>query len=241
MENAHDGHRKRIRERVQAGDAEALKPHELVEYLLFFAVPRRNTNPMAHRLLDHFGSLQSLFSAGADELMRVEGMSAASAEWLHLVGQAVLRYAEPDERPIRLLNRRQTRRYLREFYARPGVDGCWLLCLNTSGCLTHSLPLNAPGGWHSPENMRSAVAQALNCRAAAIILAQQRDEARLSAEEKRETEALMDSLSLIQVLLVEHVVLDREGRDCAYATHSDVQSAQLAEPVSYLAHWLDET
>ncbi len=241
MENAHDGHRQRVRERVLANGAEALQSHELVEYLLFFAVPRRNTNPLAHRLLNHFGNLQSLFSAGADELMQVEGMSAASAEWLHLVGQAVLRYAEPNEHPIRLLNRRQTRSYLKTLYAMPGVDGCWLLCLNTSGCLTHALPLDAPGSWHSPENLRKAVAQALACRASAIILAQQREDARISAEEKRQTEALMASLSLIQITLVEHVVLDPGGRAFSYTTHSHVQSAQLAEPSSYLAHWLDET
>lgn len=241
MENTHDGHRKRIRERALASGAESLKAHELVEYLLFFSVPRRNTNPLAHKLLDHFGNLQSLFSATEAELAQVEGMNATSAEWLHLVGQAVLRYAEPDDRPILLVNRRQTRRFLQNFYAQPGVDGCWLLCLNTAGALTHTIPLDAPGGWHSPENLKRAVGQALSCHASAIILAQRRDDASMTDEEKQQTESLMRSLSRIQIALLEHVVLDHAGKHFNYATHPDIQPMLIAENSPLLAHWLDET
>lgn len=242
MERDHNGHRKRIRQRALSVGAESLQPHELVEYLLFFAVPRHNTNPLSHQLLNRFGSLRCLFHAGVDELMQVEGMSAASAEWLHLIGQVVLRYAELlDERPVFLTNRLQTREFLRKFYDRPGVEGCWLLCLNGSGCLTHTLPLDAAGGWHSSENLRRIVGQALNSHACSIILTQQRDEARMDDAERRQTEALMHSLSRIHVAMLEHVVLNRSHTDYCYATLPEVRRQELAEQSPILAHWLDET
>lgn len=240
MENTHDGHRQRIRARALSGGIESLQPHELVEYLLFFAIPRRNTNPLAHRLLEQFGTLQSLFSADVTELLQVEGMTASSAEWLHLAGRAILCYAAPAHRQILLRNRRQTRRFLVDFYQQPGVDGCWLLCLNASGCLIHTLPLNLPGAWHSPENLRNAIAQALRCRAHTIILAQQRDDVRLSEREQHRTLALMHSLSRIHIALVEHVILDRAGTDYIYATNPEMDSVQIAEQSDLLAHWLDE-
>lgn len=240
MQADHNGHRERIRQRALSDGAESLHAHELVEYLLYFTVPRHNTNPMSHRLLDRFGSLQRLFDAEPEELMQVAGINATDAEWLHLVGRVVRCYAALEEGPVQLTNRRQTREFLRAFYARPGMGDCWLLCLSSSGLLTHVLPLDAPGGWHSSENLRRIVDQSLHCRACGIILAQQRDEAHMSDAERRQTEALMRSLSCIQVSLLEHVVMNRSGTDCCYATLSEARRQQLAVQAPVLAHWLDE-
>ena len=67
----HDGHRDRKREQFLRCGAESFADHELLELLLYYAIPQRDTNPIAHALIERFGSLQAVLSAPAEELMEV--------------------------------------------------------------------------------------------------------------------------------------------------------------------------
>ena len=74
----HKGHRQRVREKYEKSGSESFKDHELLELVLFHAIPYRDTNPIAHRLLDTFGSLGGVFSAKIDALCAVEGVVPAN-------------------------------------------------------------------------------------------------------------------------------------------------------------------
>ena len=78
-ENPHTGHRKRVRKRFTDEGLESFSDHEILELLLFYSVPRRDTNETAHRLISRFGSLSSVFDAGIGELTDVEGISLNTA------------------------------------------------------------------------------------------------------------------------------------------------------------------
>ena len=79
----HDGHRARIRERLSQG---IVMEHEILEILLFNAVPRLNTNELAHRLLATFGSIPGVLSATMEQLQEVEGMGSSLAAYIHCCG-----------------------------------------------------------------------------------------------------------------------------------------------------------
>lgn len=79
----HDGHRKRLIDKLAKGD---LLEHEILEALLFNAIPRRNTNELAHRLLAQFGSVTGVFSAPMSALQRVEGVGESVASYLFCIG-----------------------------------------------------------------------------------------------------------------------------------------------------------
>ncbi len=85
----HQGHRKRIYEKLKSG-AE-LQEHELLEILLFNALPRKNTNPVAHALIDAFGSLKGVFEAGYDQLTEVEGVGEGLALYILCVAKCAAR------------------------------------------------------------------------------------------------------------------------------------------------------
>lgn len=70
----HDGHRQRKRQQFLSHGPESMADHELLELALFYAIPRRDTNETAHRLLDQFGSLDRVLSAPEQELEKVEGV-----------------------------------------------------------------------------------------------------------------------------------------------------------------------
>ena len=80
--NIHKNHRKRLRERFEREGADSFELHELLELFLFDAIPRVNTNPIAHRLLDRFGDLDGVFSASKEELMSVKGIGERAAEYI---------------------------------------------------------------------------------------------------------------------------------------------------------------
>lgn len=88
----HEGHRQRIIDKLSSN--EKLEDHELLEILLFNAIPRKNTNDIAHNLLDAYGSLVNVLHADMDSLMNVEGIGRSTAAYLTTVGLIYTRIGE---------------------------------------------------------------------------------------------------------------------------------------------------
>ena len=84
-ENLHAKHRERMRKRFLETNSDGFSDHELLEILLFYAIPRKNTNDIAHRLLNRFGSFEGVFSASIDELTQVEDIGETSAIFIKTV------------------------------------------------------------------------------------------------------------------------------------------------------------
>ena len=84
--NIHKGHRKRMRESARRDpELESFSDVQILEYLLAFATPQRDTNPTAHALLDKFGSLLAVFRAPVEELINVKGVTVAAAEIISML------------------------------------------------------------------------------------------------------------------------------------------------------------
>lgn len=98
----HEGHRQRMLARLEKADA--LQDHELLEILLFNAVPRKNTNPLAHRLLESFSTLEGVFGAEIDELMSVDGVGRETAAYIRCAGAVFARIRAMKQEPPRLFN-----------------------------------------------------------------------------------------------------------------------------------------
>lgn len=88
--NIHVGHREKMREKYERGGADAFLAHELLELLLFYAIPYRDTNPTAHRLIERFDSLSGVLSASAEDLCAVPGIGAYAAGLISTVNDTAL-------------------------------------------------------------------------------------------------------------------------------------------------------
>lgn len=88
----HDGHRARMRERLLASGADKLADHELLELLLFYAIPRRDTNETAHQLIEECGSLTDVLEAPAERLMRVPGIKENVSVYIKALAELSRRY-----------------------------------------------------------------------------------------------------------------------------------------------------
>ena len=85
-EHEHNGHRDRLRAKLDTG---ALCEHEYLELLLFYAIPRQNTNDLAHRLLAEFGSVDKVLQSSTERLMRVKGVGKNVSAFLVTIGKMV--------------------------------------------------------------------------------------------------------------------------------------------------------
>lgn len=92
QKNIHENHRQRVQQKVRETGFEGMADHEVLEYLLYFSIPRIDTNPIAHNLLNHFGSFSQVMEADENELAQVKGMGPASARLLHAMLLADKRY-----------------------------------------------------------------------------------------------------------------------------------------------------
>ncbi len=102
-ESLHDGHRKRLREKFNKGK-ETFKEHELLELLLSYSVPRKDTNPIAHRLINQFGSLSNVLETSPEILSSVEGIGETSATLISLVNYIISLKADAKKEDIKLDN-----------------------------------------------------------------------------------------------------------------------------------------
>ena len=100
----HGGHRERLRKRFAQEGLDHFELHNLVELLLFTVIPRRDTNGIAHRLVDRFHSLPGILDAPIDELCKVDGIGEQTAVFLHMIPQLARRYlsesVHPSDAPI---------------------------------------------------------------------------------------------------------------------------------------------
>ncbi len=81
----HEGHRQRLRERFFKNEMDSFAPHEALELLLTYAIPRRDTNLLAHRLIEHFGTLHAVLEAPLEELTQVDGIGENAAVLVHML------------------------------------------------------------------------------------------------------------------------------------------------------------
>ena len=210
----HDGHREKMRQRFMTGGLDAFADHEILELLLYYAIPRRDTNPIAHALMERYGSLPAVLAAPMEDLKRTEGIGESAAVLLHLVPQVCrrARLAQVGEDQV-LNSSERAGAYLLERFAGERRELVFLLCLDRKGRLLACKRL-AEGDVASADlNIRKVVEMALLTSASAVILAHNHPSgvAVPSSSDEAATRQVAEALRTIGVRLVDHIVVaDRD-------------------------------
>lgn len=127
----HDGHRERLRNRYRREGLGGFASHEILELLLTYAIPRVDTNPIAHRLINHFGSLHSVLEAPVEELVRVPGMGPQSALLLSLLVPVFRTYEQEKLLPqLQLGTYHKLCAYCRTLFLGCNTEMVYLLCFD---------------------------------------------------------------------------------------------------------------
>ena len=167
----HAGHRSRLRERFLKAGAEALADHELIELLLFGALPRIDTKPLAKQIIDRFGSYEEALAAPAERLRAMKGMSDGAVALLKAVEAAAIRLARKQvhRKPV-LSSWSALLDYCKTAIARAPVEQFRLLLLDRKNRLIEDAVMAEGTVDHTPVYPREIVKRALELNASALIL-----------------------------------------------------------------------
>lgn len=168
---AHGGHRARLRQKVRDVGLDAMEPHEIIEFLLYYTVPRQDVNALAHRLIERYGSVGAVLAAEVPDLMRTEGLGGRSAEFLAWVGELAAvsaRLGDEDRFPI--TNYAGAFRYACELSRRYPPPCCVQLCLDRGSRLLYQRALCPSRAWGEPATLLDALDDVLSTGARNVIL-----------------------------------------------------------------------
>lgn len=213
---AHDGagHRARLRQRLAQGGPDALLDHEIVEYLLALAIPRRDTKPLAKRLLARFGSLGGLLTADWTTLRGIDGLGDGSIAALKIVQAATLRMLrnEIEQRPV-LSSWQALLDYLRADMAFLAVERVRILHLNARNMLIMDDHMGDGSIDQAAIYVREVAKRAIELGSASVIVIHNHPSG--SPEPSRQdiaiTRQLVDALKPIGVVVHDHLVIGAEG------------------------------
>jgi DNA repair protein RadC len=208
------GHRARLRQRLFEGGPDALLDHELVEYLLGLAIPRRDTKPLAKRLLREFGGFGGLMAADAATIGRVGEISDGAAASLKIAQAAALRMLEERirERPV-LGSWQALLDYLAADMAHEPIERVRVLFLNSRNVLIANEKMWEGSVDESAVYIREIIRRALDLHATAIIVVHNHPsgDPAPSQQDIRLTRDLAEAGRHLKVTLHDHVIVGAGG------------------------------
>ena len=212
--NDPSGHRGRLRKRLMEGGPEALADHEIVEYLLMTAIPRRDTKPLARTLLARFGSLAGVFNADPGALAQHPGMGEISAAAFRVVAVAARRFArtQATDKPV-LSSWQALISYLTIDMAHLTVERVRVLYLDTKNRLIRDEHVADGSIDEAAIHPREVIRRALDLGAASLILVHNHPSG--SPEPSRAdiqmTQRIAEAGRLLGIEVHDHVIIGREG------------------------------
>ena len=168
----HTGHRGRVKEEFLTRGIEGWPDHRVLELLLFYAIPQGDVNPLAHRLVDHFGSLSGVFHATYEQLLEVKGIGPNTAVLLQLIPAASARYMRQNASfDGQIVDMWQLKELLEPYFFGQRDELAYLACMDGKGKLlaTKKLGQGVVDAVHIAT--RKVLEAALACNASRVVLA----------------------------------------------------------------------
>ncbi len=208
--SVHDGHRQRIKERYAQTGLEGFSDHAVLEFLLFYAVPRKDTNELAHLLLEHFGTLTAVLEADKEDLMQVKGIGDNAATLISLIPQISRRYMEHRTIPKKQIkDSKDAAQYFISKFAYEYNEVAYAMFLDTKHTIicTKEIGRGVINGLEL--SVRSLVEACIKLHAQAVIVAHNHPNAEInpSSEDEFFTISLKKALYLVDIELLDHIIV----------------------------------
>lgn len=237
VESIHVNHRERVRRAyIERGDLSGMHDHQILELILFYAIKRRDVNPLAHRLIDRFGSLKNVINAEMSEL-RAAGLSETTAVLLKLIGDVGYKMDLKQAEETVIRNTNDVLDVCYRLLHREESESVALICLDGKNRVSR-ISVKGDGRADKVNALpKWIVDAALSSDSSAIILAHNHPSGLLRPSNRdQETTAMLERiLTPLDIVLYDHVIVTR---DACYSMKRDYGRcigaegwAEDAEPV----------
>ena len=210
MANPHKGHRERLKLRFLESGLDSFTDVQALELLLFYAIPQKDTNPIAHALLERFGSLSQVLDAEVEELKKVPGISDHAATLLRLTTELARFYQVDTARRTEVLTSLDAcGAYLVPRFFGRKVETVFLLCLDAKCKVLCCREIGEGSVNAASISVRKVVEAALSANATTVVLAHNHPSgvALPSADDVQTTRRIAAALSAVEVQLIDHIVV----------------------------------
>lgn len=210
MKSIHTGHRKRTKDEFLSRGLAGLPDHKVLELLLFYAIPQGDVNPLAHALLEHFGTLTGVFHATYEQLLEVKGVGPNTAALIRLVPAVAARYMEDRcDMEGQIVDSWQFREILLPLFFGARNEMVYLVCMDAKNKLICCRKLGEGIVDQTAVTARKAMEAALGCNASRVALAHNHVSgiAHYSRADVATTLELKDLLRKVDIELVDHLIV----------------------------------
>ncbi|MDO4618879.1 MAG: DNA repair protein RadC [Clostridia bacterium] len=217
--NIHEGHRIRIKRKL-LNNPDTILPHEALEILLFYSTPQKNTNPIAHELLEHFGSLSAVIDATPADLMKVKGIKEHSASLIKLLPTLFSMYVNDkynDE--TRKVSAENLREYISPLFFGKTVEQFYVIMLDGEDQYITTVKMTDGTTNSSAVHPREVVRKVLEVNALNVILVHNHPNGVVtpSASDLKVTETIIESLAVINVRVLDHIIVANDTYASVFA------------------------
>lgn len=209
----HKGHRKRIDEKARRLGLEFLEEHEQLERLLFAVIPRGNTNELAIKLIEEFGSIYGVLSADVEQLKSIEGVGHRTAEFLHdmmpLLGIVQRCAIDREKRRILVDSPEKRGEFAKTFFYGKLVENLYMVSINSSGCVIHIDKISEGTATSASVSLHHIAKLAINHEAYAVMLMHNHPGGKLepSMADITLTREVKEALDTLNVAFVDHIIV----------------------------------
>lgn len=209
----HTGHRQKLRNRFLKEGLENFEDHNVLELLLFSVIPRKDTNPIAHKLIDRFGSLYRVLEAPYEELIKVEGVGEQAAAFITMIPAVSQRYLTQRREAEGIIGREEIKEYVRDLFIGEDVEKIRLVLIDNRFRVIAVETISEGIVNFTTVDTRKIIEYSLKHNAPLAIVAHNhpRGFAIPSRADISSTARIRDILSVINVRLIDHIIVAPDG------------------------------
>ena len=206
--NIHKDHRSRLKTQFIEHGLEPLTDVQKLELLLFYAIPQKDTNPIAHELISTFGSLKNVFKASHSQLMQVNGVKENTATLITLTN-SMLNYTERPSNKTTISSSSIAKDFATRFYYNVDVEQFYVICLTKSNDVIKSFMIKSGTIDEVDVQIRTITQVALDCKCNKIIISHNHPngKAQMSDEDCAFTYSIVCSCMLNSIDVVDHIIV----------------------------------
>jgi DNA repair protein RadC len=209
-ELSRQGHRDRVKQSYLDNSIESMPDHNLLELLLFYAIPRRDVKPIAYDLINHFGSLENVFNANVDELQNVNGVGESTAVLITLVKDIYDRILKNQNKNItNLRNSDAAEKYVENLLKNKNEEKLIVISLNAKLQIIHVNCVATGTVNNALVDPKKIVECAIRDNAPIILLAHNHPygNANASVDDVEFTSSVTNVLRQLNITLVDHIIV----------------------------------
>ncbi len=218
-QNIHAGHRLRLREKALKSNFENMPEHEVLELLLTYVIPRSDTNPLAHKLINTFGSFANVLNASPQQLKKIDGVGDKTAHFLATIKNFFYVYNTSSLNQVEKINNMQSLlKFASTLLNAKPVEHFYAIYLENNGTVKHYELINSGTTNQTAVNIKKIMEQAILYNACSVAVCHNHPGGRAypSAEDDKLTKAITMSLSINGVNMIDHVIIGSENKYYSY-------------------------